>query len=49
MKNIGVYQRFFLIGIIVIGLLGINNAFGASGISTAVADDPDDADTLFCG
>ena len=47
MKKIGLYQRFFLIGIIVIGLLGTNNAFGALGISTAVANDPDDADAVY--
>jgi len=45
MKNIWFCLSLFLVGIIAIGLLGTNNAFAASGISTAVANDPDDADT----
>ena len=47
MKNIGICLSLFLIGIITIGLLGTNNVFAASGISTAVADDPDDGDTVY--
>ena len=47
MKNIGIYLRFFLIGIITIGLLGTNNAFAdIPNIDTFVADDPDDGDTV---
>jgi len=30
MKNIGIYLRFFLIGIITIGLLGMNNVYAAT-------------------
>ncbi len=48
MKNIGIYQRFFLIGIITIGLLGMNNAFAAIPTVTLFeANDPDDGDTVF--
>jgi len=48
MKNIGIYQRFFLIGIITIGLLGMNNAYAV--VPTIIlfeANDPDDGDTVF--
>ena len=48
MKNIGIYQRFFLIGIITIGLLGMSNAYAV--VPTIIlfeANDPDDGDTVF--
>jgi len=48
MKNIDVDLRFFLIGIITIGLLGMNNAFAAIPTVTLFeANDPDDGDTVF--
>jgi len=48
MKNGRICLRFFLIGVFTIGLLGTNTAFGASPTIIAyVANDPDDADTVF--
>jgi len=47
MKNIGLYLRFFLIGIFTISVLGMSNAYAAPSISTYVANDPDDGDAVY--
>ncbi len=47
MKNIDVYLRFFIIGIITISVLGMSNAYAAPSISTYVANDPDDGDAVY--
>jgi len=47
MKNIGIYLRFFLIGIFTISVLGMSNAYAAPSISTYVANDPDDGDAIY--
>jgi len=46
MKNIRISLNLFLIGIFAISLLGMNDAYGIV-VSTVVADDPDDADTVY--
>ena len=48
LKNIDVYLRFFIIGTITIGLLGMNNAYAEHpSITSYVANDPDDGDTVY--